>query len=198
MFITLKSFHHPFVRASTSLFCWDQWNFIWLKHNHTVIKPWICLVSVVSITNISSSVLCFLPLCPSTLSLIGGAAIKDIKIPLATICLSFQCLCSDQSLQLMKLGPIFFLKACTLDLVALACSYPLKHGEEKGRERKVYVNSKTFGRHRLSCSRDPAVLLLTHMCFLMLLAIWSHKRIKSSNCHLSWLRICTYLYLISQ
>lgn len=93
--------------------------------------------------------------------------------------------------------PIYFLKSFSLELVAPACSSRLMHGEEK-RERKVHVNSKTFGRHRLSCSRDPTVLSLTHMCYPMLLAIWSHKRIKSGNCHLSWLRICTYLFLISQ
>lgn len=39
----------------------------------------------------------------------------------------------------------------------------LKHGEDKKRERKVHVNSKTFGQHRLSCSHDPTVLLLTHV-----------------------------------
>lgn len=42
-------------------------------------------------------------------------------------------------------------------------------------------------------SRSLTVLWLTHMCFLLLLAIWSHneREKKSSNCHLSWLRICT-------
>lgn len=68
---------------------------------------------------------------------------------------------------------------------------------KKKRERKVHVNSKTFGARGLSCSRDPTVLLLTHMCFPMLLAIWSHERIKkqqlssklAQNMHLSVFKI---------
>ncbi len=89
-----------------------------------------------------------------------------------------------------------FLSSQTLDLMTLVCSCGLKHGEK--RERKVHVNFKTFGRHWLPCSCDPTVLPLTPMYCPMLLAIWSYKRKKSGNCHLSWLRICTFLYLISR
>lgn len=53
----------------------------------------------------------------------------------------------------------------SVDRGALACSLPFEAWWSKKRERKVHVNSKTFGRHRFSCGRDPTVLQLTHICF---------------------------------
>lgn len=63
---------------------------------------------------------------------------------ICTGCLAFKCLCSDKSFQLMKLGQCF-LKARSLDLVALACGCSLKHGEEKKEKEKFMLTLKLLG-----------------------------------------------------